>query len=467
MSIAKKLGLAISPLVVLSICLVIFSYQSMKQVQEQIPNISEFAVTSTELVHNANTAFDRQVRFYEDVVFMHDLDMLEKADESYREIRNHLEKLQSLKGISSRTQTAVDNFLKKLENYTTTAGKTYRQMTEDENYLNITENAQIVNNLGEEKNNLETVLRGFSGIVRNELAQKIVTVNMSAKTKNNINAAISSVIIGISVLIIFFLIERSVTRPMVEANQKLQKAMDSLWGEMELAKKIQTCLMPEKPEISGYEIAASCEPSEQVGGDYYDIISVGGYDWIVIGDVSGHGVTAGLVMMMVQTAIHTVLNNNPETEPSRLLSVINKVIYSNIELMGESKHMTIIVLAAGKEGRFSFSGLHEDILIRRAKTGKVEVVESGGMWIGLEPDISRYLSDDTLKMEPGDCMILFTDGITEAYCEEGKLFGDDRLIRVIEESGEKSAAEIRESIIGELESCKKPDDVTLVVMKMI
>jgi len=236
-------------------------------------------------------------------------------------------------------------------------------------------------------------------------------------------------------------------------------------NEMELAKKIQTCLLPEKPEISGYEIAVSCDPSEEVGGDYYDVISVAGYDWIVIGDVSGHGVTAGLVMMMVQTAIHTVLNENPETEPSHLLSVINKTIYNNIELMSESKHMTIIVLAAGKDGRFSFSGLHEDILIRRAETGEVEVVESDGMWIGLEPDISKFLSDDTLKLESGDCMVLFTDGITEAICKEGKLFGDERLIRVIEESGEESASEIRENIINALEFCEKPDDVTLVVMK--
>jgi len=245
------------------------------------------------------------------------------------------------------------------------------------------------------------------------------------------------------------------------------KEQERLKSEMELAKKIQTVLLPKKPEITGYEISASCEPSEEVGGDYYDVISVGGYDWIVIGDVSGHGVTAGLVMMMVQTAIHTVLNENAETEPSRLLTVINKTIYNNIELMGESKHMTIIVLAAGKEGKFSFSGSHEDILIRRAETGKVEVVESEGMWIGLEPDISGYLSDDILKMEDGDCMVLFTDGITEAICKEGKLFGDERLIRVIEESGDKSAAEIRENIINELEFCEKPDDVTLVVMKKI
>jgi len=235
--------------------------------------------------------------------------------------------------------------------------------------------------------------------------------------------------------------------------------------EMGLAKRIQTNLIPEKPELPGYDIAASIEPADEVGGDYYDVISVAGHDWIVIGDVSGHGVPAGLVMMMVQTAIHTVLSGNPETQPSRLLSVINRTIYENIEKMGESKHMTIIVLAGGKDGKFSFSGSHEDILIRRAATGKVEAVQTDGMWIGLDEDISEMLSDDTLRLEPGDCMVLFTDGITEARGREDSLFGDERLTRIIGESGDGPASEVHRKIIAALESWEKPDDVTLVVVK--
>ncbi len=78
-----------------------------------------------------------------------------------------------------------------------------------------------------------------------------------------------------------------------------------------------------------------------------------------------------------------------------------------------------------------------------------------------------YLSDDTLKLEPGDCMVLFTDGVTESYCKEGELFGNEHLIRVIEENREKSASQIIENIINTLKSCKKSDDVTLVVMKRI
>ncbi len=235
--------------------------------------------------------------------------------------------------------------------------------------------------------------------------------------------------------------------------------------EMELAKHIQTVLLPREPEITGYDIAVSLDPADKVGGDYYDVISVSGHDWLVIGDVSGHGVSSGLIMLMVQTAIHTVLLENPGIPPSYLLSVINKTIYQNIEKMGESKHMTIVALAGGKEGYFSFSGLHEDILVWRADTGNVDKIETEGMWLGLEPDISKWLSSDTLVMDSGDCMVLFTDGITGSVDDKGKMFGNERLIKIIEENGSKTASELHNHIIAALDSYKKRDDITLLIIK--
>ncbi len=231
-----------------------------------------------------------------------------------------------------------------------------------------------------------------------------------------------------------------------DRTHELSRALKALWGEMELAKKIQTCLLPEKPVIPGYEIAASMTPADDVGGDYYDVISVGGCNWIVIGDVSGHGVPAGLVMMMVQTAVHTVLIQNPDTPPNQLLSAVNKVIYQNIEKMGESKHMTVIVMAE-KEGVFNFSGLHEDILLRCAVTRKVETIETDGMWIGLEPDISDMLPVSEFRMSTGDCIVLYTDGLIEARGKDGEMFGSERLIKILEKYGSRTASEIHDRIL--------------------
>ncbi|MDM8526102.1 PP2C family protein-serine/threonine phosphatase [Desulfococcaceae bacterium HSG8] len=465
MTAGKKLLLAISPLVILSVALIVFSYQSMKKIQAQIPDISEFAVTSTELVQAAKTSFDQQSKFYEDVVFMDDLDAIEHAMEASGEIAAILGKLGELSGIGTQTRSEIDNFLRKLKDYTDSASVIYVRMSEDDEFLEKAGNARIVNSLGEEKNRLAENLDSFSEMVSNELSRKIGSVNRSAKTRNNINAVISFVVIGLSVLLIFFLIERAVTRPMVETNEKLQRAMDEIWGEMELAKKIQTVLLPERPEIEGYDIIASLDPADEVGGDYYDVISAGGYEWIVIGDVSGHGVPAGLVMMMAQTAIHTVLLDNPGVPPSQLLTIINRTIYQNIEKMHESKHMTIVVLAGGTDGDFIFSGLHEDILIWRAETGKVDEIETNGMWIGMEEDISDMLPTESLKLSPGDCMVLFTDGVTEARGEGGDLFGNERLVKIIEKSGHCPVSEIHADVMTALEPYKKPDDVTLVVIK--
>ncbi|MBF0201622.1 MAG: SpoIIE family protein phosphatase [Desulfamplus sp.] len=250
-----------------------------------------------------------------------------------------------------------------------------------------------------------------------------------------------------------------------QAKEQLIETKDALWGEMQLAKKIQTVLLPKRSLLRGYDIAVSLEPAEEVGGDYYDIISVAGYEWVVIGDVSGHGVASGLVMMMVQTAIHTVLNSHPETSPPELLCAVNHTIYNNIQLMDEEKHMTIVVMTLGKDGGFTFSGLHEDILMWRRSTGKVENIETDGMWVGIEPDISDMLPVKHLKMNIGDCMVLFTDGITEARRNNGDFFGDHRLVSMVEESGSLSAAQIHRNIMDALIPYNKLDDVTLLVIK--
>ncbi len=246
---------------------------------------------------------------------------------------------------------------------------------------------------------------------------------------------------------------------------KLIEENAMLRNEMELAKRIQTFLLPKKPLLTGYDIKASLVPAEDVGGDYYDIITIEGYNWLVVGDVTGHGLTAGLVMMMVQTSIHSILIQNPSISPSQLLSVINKTIFDNIKKMGESKHMTIIVFAVLKKGKFLFSGLHEDILIRRSRSGLVDEIETNGMWIGLEPDISDLLITEKLELESGDCMVLYTDGITEALGKDGEFYGDDYLKEVISQNGYKSALDIHTCIINSLEPYQILDDVTVVVLK--
>lgn len=252
-----------------------------------------------------------------------------------------------------------------------------------------------------------------------------------------------------------------------QRTEELRTARDALWGEMALAKKIQTVLLPDRPVIKGYEITGYMMPAAEVGGDYYDIINVGGKDWVVIGDVSGHGVPAGLIMMMVQTSIHTVLKTNPGYSPSDLLIIINDVIYENMKKLGEDKYMTITVFACLDDGIFHYSGQHQDIMIYRAAGGSVESRETCGMWIGVFDNISHTLQVDNFKLNSGDVLLLYTDGITEAFDKEHKIFSSQRLKSVLNNLGGNTTEEIKDGILNELREYDCRDDVTMVVIKRI
>jgi len=247
----------------------------------------------------------------------------------------------------------------------------------------------------------------------------------------------------------------------------LMEARDALWGEMKLAKKIQTILLPRNPVLNGYEVTVHMTPADQVGGDYYDIINTSGINWIVIGDVSGHGVPAGLVMMMLQTSIKTVLFQNPGTPPSKLLSDINVVLTDNIKALGEDKFITITVFACFAEGKFIFSGLHEDLMIYRSKKNFVELIKTKGMWLGIRDDINMFMQDDELVLEKDDVLLLYTDGVTEAFDKNKKIFSKERLAHLLEESGKKSTKEIKQAILKRLEEYRKPDDITMIVLKRV
>ena len=261
---------------------------------------------------------------------------------------------------------------------------------------------------------------------------------------------------------------------MKRINQQLRETSEALWGEMELAKRIQTILLPREPAISGYDIAAYMAPAEEVGGDYYDIINCWGKNWIVIGDVSGHGVPAGLIMMMVQTAIHVTVAQNPDLEPSKMITIINQTITRNIQLMSDDKYMTLTVMAVHENGSFVFSGLHQDILIYRKEKKRVDVVETRGIWLGVSEDIDGFLTDDGFHMGPGDLMLVFTDGITEAWdnrvdVEERKpdvhMFGQEQLMAMMADMGDNSAERVLQGVMDALSAYEAQDDITMVAVK--
>ncbi len=248
---------------------------------------------------------------------------------------------------------------------------------------------------------------------------------------------------------------------------QLKKARDALWSEMELAKRIQTALLPDKEALRGFEVAAAMVPAKQVGGDYYDILeTAAGEKWVTIGDVSGHGVDSGLIMMMAQTSIISMVNNSPEVKPSEVLSKVNHILRENISRLGSEHYMTMMAIRLN-DSNMTLAGKHQDIIIHRSFMNKTEVVPTQGTWLGISDEIGGYLKDTTVKIDVGDVALLFTDGITEAANKDGVMYGQERLERALNRYADLPVRKLVDRIIEEVKAFQEEqlDDMTLVAIK--
>jgi len=240
-------------------------------------------------------------------------------------------------------------------------------------------------------------------------------------------------------------------------------------SEMDIASNIQQSLIPTIKENPYYEISAQMIPAEDVGGDYYDIIyNNDGKLWVGIGDVSGHGLASGLIMMMVQTAFNTVLLSHPDIAPSVLVKEVNRVAYQNIkERLGSDHFMTTSFLEAMPDGNVKFAGAHLDILVYRQKTKEVERIQTNGIWLGIIPEYENTEVEGSFKLTPGDTALLYTDGLIEAMDEKNEQYDMNRLMTVLKKTGHKNVTEIKKDILDDIYKFmhKQADDITLTVFR--
>jgi serine phosphatase RsbU (regulator of sigma subunit) len=187
--------------------------------------------------------------------------------------------------------------------------------------------------------------------------------------------------------------------------------------------------------------------------------------WLSIGDVSGHGVPAGLVMMMVQSTIRLALKILPHGSPQEILQYVNSVIHENIQKLGEDKYMTITLFSIQPNGIIYYSGLHQDILIYRSATKSVEIIETNGMWIGMTDDIHDMMEVNQLELQSNDIMLLYTDGMTEAVDKKGDMFSEEKLRQIFKELGHQNPQKIKHGILNALEGYSCHDDITLMVIR--
>ncbi|MCU0546632.1 MAG: SpoIIE family protein phosphatase [Oscillatoriaceae cyanobacterium Prado104] len=244
-----------------------------------------------------------------------------------------------------------------------------------------------------------------------------------------------------------------------------------LSAELDVVKKLQQMVLPKQSELDaivGLDLAGYMEPADEVGGDYYDILQQDGQLKISIGDVTGHGLESGLLMIMAQTAVRTLQKMN-ETDPVKFLDVLNQTLYDNLQRMESDRNMTLAILDyAG--GVLKLSGQHEEAIVVRAD-GTLECIDTMdlGFPIGLVDEIGEFIAQTEVQLNPGDVVALYTDGIPEAFDINKKQYGLNRLREAIVKNRHLSAQEIREAAIEDLQQYigtqKVFDDITLVVMK--
>ncbi|MFQ3618460.1 MAG: AAA family ATPase [Cyanobacteriota bacterium] len=254
-------------------------------------------------------------------------------------------------------------------------------------------------------------------------------------------------------------------------NQQLQSENLRMGAELAITRQIQQMVLPkdhELDQIEGLEIAGFMEPADEVGGDYYDVLHDNGAVKIGIGDITGHGLESGMLMLMVQTAVRTLLSTQ-ETDSVRFLSTLNRVIYDNVQRMNCDRSLTLALLDY-EAGQLRLSGQHEEVLVVRAN-GEIESINTMtlGFPVGLVEDISDFITHTHIHLQPGDGVVLYTDGITEAANEIHELYGIERLCAVISQNWQRPVIEIRQAVIDDVRrhigQQKVFDDITLLIVK--
>jgi sigma-B regulation protein RsbU (phosphoserine phosphatase) len=254
-------------------------------------------------------------------------------------------------------------------------------------------------------------------------------------------------------------------------NERLKGENLRLSAELDVARRLQLMVLPGEQElsaISDLDIACRMNPADEVGGDYYDCFRSNGSVKFGIGDVTGHGLSAGVVMLMAQTAVKTIsLMGEPDMK--RFISLVNKVLYANIARITEDRSMTLSLIDY-KDRVATIVGQHESVIICR-RDGRVQVKDTKdlGMFVGFEPDISRFIHEFKVSLDSGDVMVLYTDGVTEAVNEKNVEFGMRQLCAAVGELHQMTANEILEGVLARLHEhvgkTRVYDDASLLVVK--
>jgi sigma-B regulation protein RsbU (phosphoserine phosphatase) len=256
----------------------------------------------------------------------------------------------------------------------------------------------------------------------------------------------------------------------VEEAMRRQRAEQARMSqELEIAARIQTGILPRAPSVPGLEIATAMWPATEVGGDYFDILPCQDGCWLGIGDVAGHGLHTGLVMLMIQSIVAATTHVNPNVTPTQAWTALNAVLHENVRRRLErDEYATLTLLRYHLDGTLEFAGAHEELVLYRARLGRCELLPTPGLWAGiLATPPPSSVEGSACRLERDDVLLLYTDGLIEARNRELGQFGVQRLCRSLEAVAGEPASAIRDHILVEVGAwtTRQRDDLTLVVLR--
>lgn len=247
----------------------------------------------------------------------------------------------------------------------------------------------------------------------------------------------------------------------------------TLKGEVEIAAEIQKLsLSRTHVQAAGLQIVANSKSATEVGGDSYDIIERGENTYVYVGDVTGHGVASGFVMMIVNALIAAL--SKMMSRGNEILGLTNEIMKPRVR---PNMMMTLLLLRWNYvEKKMYLTGAgHENLLVWKRKTNEVKTLKSGGMALGMLRDIRATLKENAVDFEEGDIAIMYTDGITEARSSAGEKFslmGLQRLIDAVRSAPVKTAQCVFNNVTIELSKFmgyqhKQFDDISLIAIHYV
>jgi sigma-B regulation protein RsbU (phosphoserine phosphatase) len=240
--------------------------------------------------------------------------------------------------------------------------------------------------------------------------------------------------------------------------------------DLATAAEVQRRLLPpQAPQSAAATFAAFTLPARTIGGDYYDFLDLGGDQvGIAVADVSGKGIAAALLMSVVQASLR-VISSHRRSSPSELAAQMNRFLY---QATGANKYATFFYAEVDpSSGRLRYVNAgHNPPYLVRCANGATEVaaLSDGGTVIGLFPETEFESAE--LDLRPGDLLVAFTDGVTEALNADGEEFGEDRLKDVLRAAAGAPADAISKTLADTMRewigTAEQHDDLTFIVVSM-